>query len=105
MESLKHWQNLFGSDFEAVFVFAYCLRQQPPDALFEELFAFGERWYALREVRLAEYCQAMVNRSDKWQTVHIPGEAFARISRPFSVRDLPGKPHDKACGSSKAAIC
>src|SRR5262245_54704973 len=105
VESLKHWQNLFGSDFEAVFVFAYCLRQQPPDALFEELFAFGERWYALREVRLAEYCQAMVNRSDKWQTVHVLGEAFSRISRPFSVKDLPAKPPDKACGSNTAAIC
>lgn len=105
VESLKHWQNLFGSDFEAVFVFAYCLRQQPPDALFEELFAFGERWYALREVRLAEYCKEMVNRSDKWQTVHIPGEAFSRISRPFSVKDLAGPAPAKACGSSKAAIC
>jgi hypothetical protein len=105
VESLKHWQNLFGSDFEAVFVFAYCLRQQPPDALFEELFAFGERWYALREVRLGEYCKQMVNRSDKWQTVHIPGEAFSRISRPFSIREPADKPQGKPCGSSTTAIC
>ena len=105
VESLKHWQNLFGSDFEAVFVFAYCLRQQPPDALFEELFAFGERWYALREVRLEEYCKEMVNRSGKWQTVHIPGEAFSRISRPFSIREPAVKPKGNPCGSSTTAIC
>jgi hypothetical protein len=105
VESLKHWQNLFGSDFEAVFVFAYCLRQQPPDALFEELFAFGERWYVLREVGLADYGKNMVSRSGKWQTVHIPSEAFSRISRPFTVKDLQGTPPNKACGSTKAALC
>jgi hypothetical protein len=88
VESMRHWQRLFGNDFQAVFVFAYCLRQQPPDALFDELFAFGDRWYALRDVTLADYEQAMVQRSSKWQTVHVPAAAFARISRPFSAREL-----------------
>ena len=83
--SLQHWQQLFGGDFDAVFVFAYCLRQQPPDALFDELFEFNGKWYALREVRLADYLPVMVKRSDKWQTLHVPSEAFARISRPFDV--------------------
>lgn len=111
VESLKHWQNLFGSDFQAVFVFAYCLRQQPPDALFEELFAFGDRWYALREVNLTDYSREMVNRSGKWQTVHVPAEAFARISRPFSVKEGgDSAPPPKlrpipACDRAKAVIC
>ena len=86
VDSLTRWQELFGRDFTAVFVFAYCLRQQPPDALFDELFAFGERWYALRETMLAEYVREMKQRSRKWQTVHVPGEAFSRISRPFLAR-------------------
>jgi len=98
VDSLTHWQKLFGSDFQAVFIFAYCLRQQPPDALFEELFAFDERWYALREVTLADYSQEMVNRSGKWQTVHIPAEPFARISRPFSVKNDPPPTPAKAPG-------
>jgi hypothetical protein len=101
-ESLQHWQRLFGSDFQAVFVFAYCLRQQPPDALFEELFAFGERWYALREIALDEYTRAMVKRSDKWQTVHVPAEDFARISRPFSVKSAAQT--GSACEPTGAAI-
>ena len=88
VKSMRHWQRLFGADFQAVFVFAYCLRQQPPDALFDELFTFGDRWYALREVTLAEYEQAMVKRSDKWQTVHVPAADFARISRSFSAREV-----------------
>ncbi|HVP73550.1 MAG TPA: HYExAFE family protein [Phycisphaerales bacterium] len=86
VDSLTRWQELFGRDFTAVFVFAYCLRQQPPDALFDELFAFGERWYALREATLADYSREMRLRSSKWQTVHVPGEAFSRISRPFLAR-------------------
>jgi hypothetical protein len=86
VESLTRWQELFGKDFTAVFVFAYCLRQQPPDALFDELFAFGDKWYALREAHLTAYVQCMVSRSSKWSTVHVPGEAFSRISRPFMAR-------------------
>ena len=86
VESLAQWQRLFGGEFEAVFVFMYCLRQQPPDALFEEIFAFGDRWYALCEASLVAYREVMVVRSAKWGTVHVPVEAFARISRPFSVR-------------------
>lgn len=86
VDSLARWQELFGRDFTAVFVFAYCLRQQPPDALFDELFAFGDKWYALRETRLGDYVAQMKPRSGKWQTVHVPGEAFSRISRPFLAR-------------------
>ena len=105
VESMRHWQKLFGSDFEAIFVFAYCLRQQPPDALFEELFAFGERWYALREIKLDDYCQAMVCRSDKWQTVHVLAEDFARLSRPFSVKAPQTASPAKACGAAKSNLC
>jgi len=90
IESLTQWQRLFGSDFTAVFVFAYCLRQQPPDALFDEVFAFGDKWYALREVRLDDYVRHSTTRSGSWQTVHVPAEAFARISRPLLARATAG---------------
>jgi hypothetical protein len=86
VEGMRRWQELFGREFEATFVFVYCLRKQPPDALFEEVFAWGPRWYALREVPLAEYEREMTPRSGKWRTVHIPADAFSRISRPFSAR-------------------
>jgi hypothetical protein len=102
VDSLRHWQKLFGSDFEAVFVFAYCLRQQPPDALFDEVFTFGDRWYALREVKLADYCREMTVRSAGWKTVHVPAEAFSRISKPFTIR---ASSLDKsACGRGAATV-
>lgn len=108
VDGLRYWQTLFGDDFEAIFVFAYCLRQQPPDALFEEVFTHGGRWYALREVCLIDYCREMVPRSSSWATVHVPGETFARISRPFSARgagtlERPDRDHKggaHACGGS-----
>lgn len=89
VESLHRWQELFGEGFIATFVFLYCLRQQPPDALFEQVFSFNNRWYALREVNLEDYRQAMQRRSSKWETVHVPAEQFERISRPFSARYEP----------------
>ena len=97
------WQELFGAEFQAVFVFVYCLRQQPPDALFEELFSFGERWYVLREAPLEAYRQAMVVRSRKWRTVHVPADTFRRISRPFNVRPPAGG--ESACQGPPTAIC
>lgn len=105
VESLRQWQKLFGSEFQAVFVFTYCLRQQPPDALFEELFAFGDRWYALREVCLDDYCSAMVKRSAKWETVHVPAAEFSRISRPFSARIASPAASATACEPPRGALC
>lgn len=99
VDGLKRWKELFGEEFEAVFVFAYCLRQQPPDALFETVFAHGGRWYALREVGLADYRQNMVQRSAKWATVHLPAEAYRRVSRPLRIRPPAG------CESTERVIC
>ncbi len=103
IQGLQRWQKLFGSDFEAVFVFAYCLRRQPPDALFEELFEYAKKWYALREVPLDAYRRSMVKRSTSWRTVHVPAATFREISRPFSARrqEISGR----ACEAPSAPIC
>lgn len=85
IDSLKRWQELFGDAFQATFVFIYCLRQQPPDALFEQVFSYSGRWYALREAALADYVDVMQPRSKKWATVSVPADDFERISRPFAA--------------------
>ena len=102
VQGLAQWQRLFGADFQATFVFVYCLRQQPPDALFAEVFPFGERWYVLREAPLEAYRREMVPRSARWRTVHVPAEAFMRLSRPFSVRPAPAA--ESACDRPGGAI-
>jgi hypothetical protein len=99
VESLEQWQRLFGPEFESVFVFAYCLRQQPPDALFEVLFAFGSHWYALREITLTDYRRHMVTRSSKWGTVHVPAAAYRQASRPFTAGG------DAGCSRGIGPVC
>lgn len=105
VSGLQRWQAMFGSGFEATFVFAYCLRQQPPDALFEELFTFGGKWYALREVPLDAYVKHMVPRSAKWGTVHLPKDAFHRISRSFSLRAGDDAAGRRSCSTPKLILC
>lgn len=86
VDSLERWSQLFGPRFEPTFVFAYWCDAQPADALFEELFDFNGRWYALREVTLAAYRRVMMPRSTRWGTVSVPAGAFDRVSRPFTIR-------------------
>lgn len=84
VDSLRHWEGLFGTGFEAAFVFIYWCSAQPPDALFQEIFEHGGEWYALRCVRLKDYAAAMKPRSLRWRTVDLPTATFRRISQPFA---------------------
>ncbi len=93
VESLSAWQHLFGEAFRAVFVFLYWCEAQPPDSLFQEIFSYRDRWYALRCVDLDDYQAHMVRRSARWQTWSVPTAAFGRISRPFEVHRLIREPH------------
>lgn len=86
--SLSTWERLFGEGFRAAFVFVYWCDELPPAALFEEVFEFRGRWYALRAVPLAQYSAAMRPRSRRWRTVHVPTADFDRIST-----SLCGSPH------------
>lgn len=80
VESLSTWERLFGEGFRAAFVFIYWCDELPPAALFEEVFEFRGRWYALRAVPLAQYSAAMRPRSRRWRTVHVHTAEFDRIS-------------------------
>ncbi len=83
IESLSCWQRLFGPGYLPTFVFVYWCEAQPPDGLFQELFEFRERWYAVRSVSLAAYTQSMRTRSARWGTVHLLTRDFERLSQPF----------------------
>ncbi len=94
VESLGVWERLFGPGFEAVFVFIYWCDAQPPDGLFQEVFSYQGRWYALRSIARSVYAGSMKTRSPKWGTVDLPAEAFARLSEPFA----PGRGWRNATG-------
>ncbi len=81
VESLGVWEGLFGEGFGAAFVFVYWCDEQPPDALFTEVFESRGRWYAVRMVTRPAYAAAMRTRSPKWGTVHVKPAEFEKISR------------------------
>jgi hypothetical protein len=84
VSSLQRWEGLFGPEFQAVFLFVYWCENQPPDALFQEVFEHRGRWYALRAVRVRDYAKVMKVRSPKWRTVNVPTAGFEQISSPFA---------------------
>lgn len=103
VESLSRWEALFGPSFEAAFVFVYWCDEQPPDALFEEVFEHRQHWYAIRAVTLTQYRAAMKVRSPRWRTVHLPQAVFHRVSRPLAggfrwanAQDYPIEPPPEA---------
>lgn len=81
--SLAKWAEIFGGDFEPAFAFLFWCDAQPPDALFHEVFEYGDRWYAVLAVKLSDYTAHMRDRSAKWDTVSIPAKAFDRVSVPL----------------------
>ena len=83
VDSLSKWAGIFGDGFEPAFAFLFWCDAQPPDALFHEVFEYGERWYAVLAVRLTDYQQHMRDRSAKWDTVSIPAKAFEQNSMPL----------------------
>lgn len=85
VDSLTTWGALFGQGFEPAFVFVYWCEEQPPDALFQEVFESRGRWYALRCVLLSDYRANMKVRSPRWRTVHIASSRFEQISQPFTA--------------------
>lgn len=83
LEGLPQWGRLFGAGFEPVLVFMFWCEVQPPDALFQDLFEFGGKWYAILAVKLGDYAPLARQRSAKWGTVSVPAADFARIARPL----------------------
>ncbi|MFP4145734.1 MAG: HYExAFE family protein [Phycisphaeraceae bacterium] len=83
VRSLEQWAGIFGEGFRPAFAFLFWCEAQPPDALFHEIFEFGERWYAVQAVRLKDYTPHMRKRSAKWDTLSVPAKAFDQIARPL----------------------
>lgn len=94
VESLQQWEALFGPGFEGVFVFMFWCDGEPPQPLFEDIFDFKGRWYAVRVVDVTSYAASMRVRSVRWQTVHLPSAVFDRISGPLFGHGCGGVPGD-----------
>jgi hypothetical protein len=85
IDGLRQWAKLFGEGFDPAFVFMFWCEAEPPDALFQEMFEFNARWYAVLAARLEDYAQHQRDRSAKWDTVSIPAKTFHEIARPLNA--------------------
>lgn len=84
LDGLEAWQQVFGPDYAAGFVFAYWLADDPQlwdDAGGGALFAFAGRRYAFYFVPLDDYARHFKRFSKRWDTVTIPRGTFRTISR------------------------
>jgi hypothetical protein len=105
IESLTQWERLFGESFQAAFLFVYWCDEQPPDALFQEIFEYRGRWYALRAVTVREYAAVMKPRSARWRTVDVPTAVFEQVSQPFAPPPVaPALRRDDPLGRTVYAI-
>ena len=83
VDSLRAWHELFGGQFDPVFVFLYWCQGDVQDALFNEVFEHGGRWYMTMAIRLSDYTEHMKPRSASWGTLDMPNRDFRRLAVPF----------------------
>jgi hypothetical protein len=80
---LKHWEQLFGTNFSGLFVFAYQisggLSPLPPD----KLFPFRNRLYGFVGISFHDYISQIRLLSPKWRTFAMPTRVFRQLAKPF----------------------
>jgi hypothetical protein len=76
IDGLTNWQNLFGRDCRAVFVFAYKIEAIDVDLDGRETFDFDSNRYLFLCVSFDDYRRFMKLRSSKWRTVTLPADKF-----------------------------
>lgn len=86
LDGLRAWQQVFGSGFRSMFVFAYWLDPatvREADAPIREIVhEFREQQYVFVGVPADEYACCARVRSQRWGTVNLARADFARLVRP-----------------------
>ena len=82
LEALGAWEEVFGEQFAAAFVFAFWLADPDRVGLFDT-FRFHSRAYRFLTVYLDDYRHYVRRRLDRWDTVTIPQSAFRELAFEF----------------------
>ncbi len=86
LECLQQWQQIFGTTFRALLVFAYQLPTPAVPTSLPEMLRFRDRSYAFYGVWADDYRRAMKLRSPKWETVWLPSAPYRELR--FSLDHL-----------------
>lgn len=83
LDGLTQWEEVFGSSFGALLVFAYRL-DAPGNPPAEVAHTYHDKQYVFAAVSVAEYTLHAKLRSPKWGTVNMPVRDFAEKVRPIA---------------------
>ncbi|MCF7958765.1 MAG: HYExAFE family protein [Phycisphaerae bacterium] len=97
--SMGDWEEVFGDDYQSIFVFAYWLYDKPPEehtgcpsrspgmknlnGTVDDHYFYQQRYYAFFIADIVAYKRSMKTRSPKWKTVFVPARSFQQLSEPF----------------------
>jgi len=84
IDGLTKWQEVFGPEYAAAFIFAYKIENIDVDFDGREAFHFDANRYIFFAVKLNDYRKFMKRRSPKWQTVTLPADKFRRYATQIS---------------------
>lgn len=82
--SLARWEQVFGSDFRSLLVFAYHVSEFRWLREHAAPFQHRNRIYAFYGIWADDYRRSMRHRSVSWETVSLPSADFRRLRRPIA---------------------
>jgi hypothetical protein len=80
VEGLAKWQEIFGLNHQAVFVFVYEMENIDVDFDGRAVYDFVQKRYVFFCIKLDDYRSFMKVRSPKWQTVALPADRFRQCA-------------------------
>ena len=86
VDGLVKWQKILGSNYQAVFIFVYLIKNIDVDFNGVDVFDYNEDRYIFFTVKLDNYRLFMKRRSPKWQTVTLPADKFRQCA--VQISDL-----------------
>jgi hypothetical protein len=84
LRSLAQWEQLFGSNFHGLFVFAYDVLGDRAPLPAEELFQCRGKLYGFIAVPLSAYLGHARLISPRWDTLAMPAAKFRHYARPLN---------------------
>ncbi|MAT15568.1 MAG: hypothetical protein CMJ46_09905 [Planctomyces sp.] len=81
--SLLQWEQVFGENFAACFVFAYEVLDKRWYRELEDLFVYQDRTYAFYLIRVRDYYVHMKRLSESWDTYSVPARIYRQTIIPF----------------------
>lgn len=83
IESLLEWEQVFGTGFRSMLVFAYEV-QTPKEMEYHPItWEFRRRRYAFYGVWTQDYAESMKTRSRSWQTVNLNAQDYRKLRQPI----------------------